>query len=391
MLALARAPMYFASYFLGVRVMLYKLESLRGIAACLVVLFHSPFMYGSESLPFIANSYLFVDFFFILSGFVMSIAYYPRIQQGLGFKEYSILRLGRVYPLHVFVLFLWIPYILIKQYLFESGFGGQDQFENNNVFSFITNLFLINSFGINDHLSWNNPAWSIGAEVFSYFTFFWFTLFIDKKRSLLVPFLISLVSYSFLISLDRNNLDITYDYGFIRCLAGFYAGIFISRFSDRIKAHKFGNMTLSAIETLCIVLVVFSVSIADHNFLLFIPVIISFSIFVLIFSQKNSGIWGNILLSPPLKKIGLWSYSIYMIHTLILAGTSNIFEHVLKFDITVALGFYSLIINSLVLMAIIIASKYSYQLIEKVFRDKSRELARKSDRPPQQKAGATTD
>jgi peptidoglycan/LPS O-acetylase OafA/YrhL len=62
--------------------MLHKLESLRGVAACMVVLYHSPFNYGDGDVSFISNSYLFVDFFFVLSGFVMSLAYSSQIRGG---------------------------------------------------------------------------------------------------------------------------------------------------------------------------------------------------------------------------------------------------------------------------------------------------------------------
>ncbi len=51
-----------------------SLESFRGIAAILVVLFHSPFAYG-EKLPIIKHGEIFVDFFFILSGFIIAHAY----------------------------------------------------------------------------------------------------------------------------------------------------------------------------------------------------------------------------------------------------------------------------------------------------------------------------
>ena len=101
-----------------------KLESLRGIAACAVILFHSSFNFGSEPISFVKNSYLFVDFFFILSGFVMSYAYKNKIAQGLSFSNYILLRLGRIYPLHLFMLLVFIPYVVIKQYLFNAGYGG---------------------------------------------------------------------------------------------------------------------------------------------------------------------------------------------------------------------------------------------------------------------------
>jgi peptidoglycan/LPS O-acetylase OafA/YrhL len=124
---------------------------------------------------------------------------------------------------------VYVPYVLLKQYLFESGFGGTSQLETNNVMSFISNIFLLNSMGLHDHLSWNSPAWSISTEFFAYIVFFLFTKKLDTKESLICPFLISVGCYSFLVSLDRNSLDITYDYGFFRCLAAFYLGVFVNR------------------------------------------------------------------------------------------------------------------------------------------------------------------
>ncbi|WP_417547980.1 acyltransferase family protein, partial [Marinobacter segnicrescens] len=128
--------------------MFTRLESLRGLAAIMVVLYHSPFRFGETSAPIITNSYLFVDFFFVLSGFVMAYAYGDKIRGGMGFGEYVTLRLGRLYPLHLFTLMLWVPYILIKQYLYETGFGGTSQLDENNPTTFITNLFLIHGLGV---------------------------------------------------------------------------------------------------------------------------------------------------------------------------------------------------------------------------------------------------
>jgi len=193
----------------------FKLESLRGVAACLVILFHSSFNFGLLPVAFISNSYLFVDFFFIISGFVMSYAYGGKIKEGLSFKNYIFLRLGRIYPLHLFMLFLWLPYILIKQYMYTSGYGGTDQFEASNLSSFISNLVLLQSMGLHSHLSWNGPSWSISTELFAYVIFYILTFLVDKKNKLVLPIIVPILCYLFLFSLGRNNLNITFDYGFI--------------------------------------------------------------------------------------------------------------------------------------------------------------------------------
>src|SRR5215831_2677991 len=72
--------------------MFYKLESLRGVAACLVFIHHSPFLVTDQSCGFVTSSYLFVDYFFILSGFVVTHAYRAKILTGMSFRQYFSLR-----------------------------------------------------------------------------------------------------------------------------------------------------------------------------------------------------------------------------------------------------------------------------------------------------------
>src|SRR3979409_173570 len=85
------------------------LDSWRGIAACLVALFHfeaySHLVYSHlNGAPFLRNSWLFVDFFFVLSGFVIAANYQQRLREGFGVGRFLLLRLGRLYPLHLFML-----------------------------------------------------------------------------------------------------------------------------------------------------------------------------------------------------------------------------------------------------------------------------------------------
>ncbi len=58
------------------------LDSWRGIAACLVALFHLDAYSHLYAVPFLRNSWLFVDFFFVLSGFVIAANYQQRLRDG---------------------------------------------------------------------------------------------------------------------------------------------------------------------------------------------------------------------------------------------------------------------------------------------------------------------
>lgn len=78
----------------GVPTRLPLLDGLRGIAAIAVVLYHLYTFYGL-SLWFEAN-YLFVDFFFLLSGFVLTLAAEPRmdgLRSGMAFLRGRVRRL----------------------------------------------------------------------------------------------------------------------------------------------------------------------------------------------------------------------------------------------------------------------------------------------------------
>jgi len=75
------------------------LDLLRGIAALLVVALHFPRL-GSAGFP-LEKSYLAVDLFFLLSGFVIMHAYRARIAGGMGLRRFLIVRAIRLFPLYL--------------------------------------------------------------------------------------------------------------------------------------------------------------------------------------------------------------------------------------------------------------------------------------------------
>jgi peptidoglycan/LPS O-acetylase OafA/YrhL len=91
------------------------LDGLRGMAALAVVTRHGPAYFASVSIyettdagtfavgPFF-ESYLAVDFFFVLSGFVLAHAYGRRFREGLTTVQFMTVRLIRLYPLYFLAL-----------------------------------------------------------------------------------------------------------------------------------------------------------------------------------------------------------------------------------------------------------------------------------------------
>lgn len=351
--------------------MFTRLESLRGLAAIMVVLYHSPFHIQQPSPSLISHSYLFVDLFFVLSGFVMAYAYGDKIRGGMGFGHYLVLRLGRLYPLHLFTLLLWVPYILLKQYLYQTGFGGTDQLDQNNTFTFVTNLLLLQGMGVNDSLSWNHPSWSISTEFFAYIVFFVTAITIDRAQRIWVPLALSAVLYAVIfLVIQPHGLDITYDHGFIRCIAAFYLGVFIFRLRAHGTLDSVSVRLLSVVEIITLAAVVATVSAAGSGYPMIITAILSFGALVFVFATKNGGTVSRILDLSLVRKIGVWSFSIYMTHRLIQFGASNVFEFILEIDPKMPMGWTSVPLNLILLVGIIWFSRYTYEWVEKPCRDR---------------------
>lgn len=365
--------------------MFTRLESLRGLAACLVVIYHSPFRFGDTSIGLVRHSYLFVDLFFVLSGFVMAYAYGDKILQGMKFSHYVVLRLGRLYPLHLFTLLLWVPYVLIKQYLYMTGFGGTDQLEENNLATFASNLLLVHAMGVHDTLSWNHPSWSISTEFFAYLVFFLLAVSLDRRCTLWFPWLVVIGCYGWLLSLGITRLDVTYDYGFVRCLGAFYLGVFVFRLRDRVVIwHQLGGAPawrVSGAEWLAVALVAATVSLAGEGIHWALGAVASFGLLILVFSARGGGQLARWLDTGVIRRVGLWSYSIYMIHRLLQFGVSNVFEFVLGIDPKMPMGSLSVLLNLAMLAAVIWLSKYSYNWVEKPCRDWVKRRLHRPDQP----------
>ena len=195
------------------------LDSWRGIAACLVALYHFRTRTYSHltDVALLRNSYLFVDFFFVLSGFVIATNYQQRLIEGFGIWRFALLRFGRLYPLHVSMLGILILHQLANS---MSGLRTIAPFQvpHQSADTIIANLLLIHSLGVFDFLTWNWQSWSISTE---FYTYILYALAIgvikDRIWRVLVPVvLLSPLALWFLV----GNMDTTYDYAIIRCVFG---------------------------------------------------------------------------------------------------------------------------------------------------------------------------
>ena len=297
------------------------LTALRGIAAIWVMLFHiDVIIYYRELgtlLPreysgLLTQGYLWVDFFFVLSGFVLMHVYGSRLEQSLSLstvKRYLVARFFRIYPLHLFTLLLLAVFTMATSHLLPQVMDGSwvNYFDEQ---AFLSNVLMLNAVGVHDTLSWNIVAWSIGAEWWVYIAAIGLFFAVNVKhpiRTLLIA-VINMAALTLLVySSQKQNLDITFDRGIFRCLFEFTIGTCLYVFYQRGIAKQWLSRTIS---TLTVSLLIIAVLHWRLNDLLVIPL---FCLLIVGAVYNKSAVY-SLLMGRALQYLGKISYSIYMMH-----------------------------------------------------------------------------
>jgi peptidoglycan/LPS O-acetylase OafA/YrhL len=348
------------------------LDIFRGLFASFVFLFHlSPFA-DTPVLDngFTRNADMFVDFFFVLSGFVIANGYEGLRDMG-GFRRFYRKRFFRIYPLHIIVLLLFLLVEAAKHLLAERVHVNNLDNPANSAVSFLSNVLLLHStpvFGIKD-VSWNIASWSISAEMIAYLLFGLVAVAIHKSglfRSRAVVYtVILLAATAVLVMLTGGyGLNYTFNYGFLRGIIGFFAGVicfgvYQTGFArtERLKTVYFSiaELLILAITAACIC----SGERMKQMGLLYVPLYFC-SIYIFSFEK---GIVSKWLLRPALlHELGAYSYSIYMLHVLFISLFNVLFIRVLHFPPS---SYVWLVVPNF--LAIFYASRWSYRHIEMRF------------------------
>jgi len=270
------------------------LDALRGFAALAIAVFHYHGNWGG---------YLAVDFFLILSGFVLSHVYLNREKNFLVFLGH---RLARLYPLHLFSLFVFVI-------VFFSINGDLPNYYDGTVVTFIQHLTLTQNIGLSpsEH-TWNYPSWSISVE-------FWvnivFILFITRSSSLLILIGVSLCCFG-LILLQSAHLNVHHgnyfsivNSGLVRGLASFVLGVLVYRVYSTGKVKMLWK-DKGYIEAGLLIGILICVFMREdvHSLLDFLAIPL-FALVILVFAQE-SGIVSKLI--SKFDHLGIISYSLYL-------------------------------------------------------------------------------
>ncbi len=284
------------------------LTSLRFCAAFIALIFHIRF-FSDLVFPPILDSIMWkgllgVDFFFILSGFILTHCYYGAIKRHhFSYKIFMIRRLARIYPVHLFTL-------LISLAMFYVAALALIPVHENSFFVnyFIYNLFLIQAWGLQETLSYNNVSWSLSAEFFAYLCFPLFIHMLMRykpEKALAVSFFIFsicwiVVAYSTPLKLTTLNT-----FGILRIVPDFMIGISLYFFAQKysIDFYKDGAMAL----VIFLILLSFAIGLEDY------VVIVLFAILIYMAAEQSRSNYNGLFSSPWFIYLGKISYSLYMV------------------------------------------------------------------------------
>ena len=211
----------------GQRHELRALTGMRGIAAWFVVLYHirlSVAGLDQRAVAVLARGYLAVDFFFLLSGFVLWLSWSERLRAGgaRAVPRFLWRRLARIWPLHLFML---CGAVALAVLLAAAGRGDPQHYPWRDL---PLHVLLLHNWGFTDRLAWNVPSWSISTEWGAYLAFPAFAALVDWQR---VPTaaVIAAIAASFVLlgvaMADSGFLGMDiWRFGLMRCLVEFSAG-----------------------------------------------------------------------------------------------------------------------------------------------------------------------
>ncbi len=158
-----------------------NLTPLRGLAALIVLLFHfdlfmgGPFagaLFQPDTTLFVKKGYLLVDFFFVLSGFIMCHVYGRLFGESVsrdGWGQFMKARFARIYPLHIFTL-VWAM-LLFVGFLYTNFPLSEREQSVYSLGALPLHLVLAQAMGFIPGYTWNSPSWTISVEWWMYMGF----------------------------------------------------------------------------------------------------------------------------------------------------------------------------------------------------------------------------
>ena len=253
----------------------------------------------------------------------MSYVYGNKFDQGFNWKTYKRYvgaRFARVYPLNLITMLIALGMALY----IRSIADGLDPFFDDmlNPWAAPASAVFLQGMHLFQAAPLNTPSWSLSTEWWMYMIFPllvpWF--FSLKPTGKVVALLLIIAGFFGLMYIigplagpiyGQYTINSVADFGFLRCALGFLLGMWVHEiFKVKIGYNFFGKDYSFSLFFLLIL--------ACMHFEVNSLIIVGLFALLILSATYNNGIVKNILDTKPLQVLGDWSFSIYMVHVLII-------------------------------------------------------------------------
>ena len=305
------------------------LDGLRGVAALLVIWYHVFEAFATSPVDQRFNhGYLAVDFFFVLSGFVIGHAYDSRWQRGMTAGRFIVRRIIRLQPMVIIGVMLGVVSFIIQGC---ERWDGTAVSTSAVIVSFLLGLFMLPALpgtmpevrGNGEMFPLNGPSWSL---FFEYIGSIGYALWLHRlsRRGLRLFTVLSGVALAVWTLSDMSGSYHTgfgwsmADYGFVggllRLSFSFSAGLLMARGFKPMRIGACGFALCSALIVVMLAMPYISAdggkSIANGCYDLFCPLLVFPAVVYIGASTPNgSGISDRVC-----RFLGSISYPVYIIH-----------------------------------------------------------------------------
>lgn len=295
------------------------INGLRGLVALIIALFHFELIFPFGRKNVFSTGYLGVEFFFILSGFLLVRSYYSQSNSGeYSIRKVMIKKITRFYPPYfVAVVSLILLYSI-------NWFGGNVYkwivSEEYIAKSMLAELCMVQTSGIGEFRYIDGPVWYVSALIICTFIYLLFLKLTNKYTHRIVIPVVTVLSYIALYKLNMYMSPETFICGsiptaWIRGIAGMGLGmtayfIYIMLGVGVGKLRFITSSILEVITVSCFFAMLLFRTPSKWNYLVLVP---SSILIILLFS--NRGIVSKVLEMKVFQFFGAISFSFYLMQS----------------------------------------------------------------------------
>ena len=304
-----------------------ELTSARGVAAGLVVLYHLDGYSGDRIgavFPTDVAGGLAVDFFFVLSGFVLAHVYGSAWSAGrFDYRDFIVKRFARVWPLHLACL------LAVATIVLAGSIVGMAPPWRPSMLSFFEHLTLLNAVGLTPEHAWNQPSWSVGAEWTAYLAFpfyMWAASSLSSPVAKLAAAAFAMLGFWLAASVVAGaDLFSLTNAGSLRIAPSFFAGILLRQVMATGVGMDASRGAVNVLLAAVVALLAAGACIGTPTPLLWFEVLG----LVYLLALKGRGDKTGGFRSRPFTFAGEVSYALYLVHAPVLMLTFGVGAKVL--------------------------------------------------------------